>query len=155
MIKIKILINLFHSNFNPLPCCFQRYFLLPAMNDTARSNFINYTQIISIISYTMFIYSKIFAWTGETAPSVPERVYYNRDQGTIESYFTKSNQIFDKNNSPLIFTAQISQATDILQKYLVPGKEQHFLLIGPHGSAKRYVRKIKDSVKYINVFTVL
>lgn len=80
---------------------------------------------------------KIFSWTGELSPSVPERVYYNKDQGTIESYFTKINQITDT-SSPLIHTAQVSQAVDTLTKYLTSNAE-HFLLIGPHGSAKRYL----------------
>ncbi|KAK9747140.1 DDE superfamily endonuclease [Popillia japonica] len=96
---------------------------------------------------------QVFNWMGETAPPVPDRIFYNAEQGIIESYFTKSNNNYERNISPLIRTAQVSQAIDVLGKYLTPvsqaidvlgkyltpGKEQHFLLIGSHGTAKSFI----------------
>lgn len=97
-------------------------------------------QVFKILFYTnCYIATKqVFNWMGETAPPVPDRIFYNAEQGIIESYFTKSNNNYERNISPLIRTAQVSQAIDVLGKYLTPGKEQHFLLIGSHGTAKRY-----------------
>ncbi|GJQ81470.1 btv [Trypoxylus dichotomus] len=82
---------------------------------------------------------QIFSWTGEIPPSDPERIRYNKEQGTIENYTVKHNQIFEKSVPPLVQTVPVRQALDILGKYLKRGEEQHFLLIGPHGSAKSLI----------------
>lgn len=39
----------------------------------------------------------------------------------------------------LIMTGQINNTLSIIQPWLSEGSEEHFLLVGPHGSAKRYI----------------
>lgn len=41
------------------------------------------------------------------------------------------------NGLPLILTSNVQQTLDCLRNWLLPKNEQHFAIVGEHGSAKR------------------
>lgn len=58
-------------------------------------------------------------------------------------------QIVDNNLNtlPLVLTGQVQQILDTLKPWLSVGTEEHFILVGVHGSAKRYLyQKIKIQI---------
>nr|XP_022905741.1 cytoplasmic dynein 2 heavy chain 1 [Onthophagus taurus] len=78
----------------------------------------------------------IFDSTDESPPKYLSNLYYN-EQGNIDTYNSKQIIIRDD----LIITGEISLAMSCIRKWLIPGKEEHFLLIGPHGCAKTLILK--------------
>lgn len=80
----------------------------------------------------------MYEWTGEISPPLILKSRYNRERGLVESYYTNPNTTIENISQglPLIETGQISQYLDDLRIWLTEKKEQHFLMIGPHGSAK-------------------
>lgn len=80
---------------------------------------------------------QIFEWTAEVAPPIPARCRYNNERHIIDSYYTNQNQTINTTNSlPLVLTGVVCQTLDCLRTWLRPKHEQHFLLIGRHGSGK-------------------
>lgn len=72
------------------------------------------------------------------SPPVPSKCKYNNERNIIDSYYTNQNQELSSidDSLPLIWTASVCAAVDCLGQWLIPNNEKHFLLIGPHGSAK-------------------
>lgn len=56
----------------------------------------------------------------------------------IDVYHSNPNMQIDdiSDGIPLIITGQITQYIDILRNWIENQSIQHFLIIGPHGSAK-------------------
>lgn len=83
---------------------------------------------------------QVFQWLGESQPVNSQNYWYNQERDCIDCYFTKPNQeaVNIKGDLPLILTPLVAQILDVLRVWLKPNNEQHFLLIGPHGSAKMY-----------------
>ncbi|GLV36074.1 beethoven [Carabus blaptoides fortunei] len=87
---------------------------------------------------------KIFEWTGEHYPDEKFilRCCYVPNRDIIDIYYSDSNyQISENkfNELPLILTGQILYTLNTLKTWLSTGTEEHFLLIGPHGSAKSLI----------------
>ncbi|XP_017783105.1 PREDICTED: cytoplasmic dynein 2 heavy chain 1 [Nicrophorus vespilloides] len=84
---------------------------------------------------------QIFEWTGESSPAVPTRAFYNRDRDLVDSYFTdqKQNVKDFQQDISLVLTAQVKHTIDVLRTWFHVGNEEHFLLVGPHGSAKTLI----------------
>lgn len=59
----------------------------------------------------------------------------------LDSYYTNQNQELNNidDGLSLILTGPIMQNIDCLHHWLKPNNERHFILVGPHGSAKSYV----------------
>lgn len=86
----------------------------------------------------------MFEWTGEHCPdeNLILKCSYNSNRDVIDIYYSDPNyQIEDSNldDLPLVLTGQVQQTLDTLKPWLSVGKEEHFILVGPHGSAKRYL----------------
>uniref|UniRef100_A0A6P7FU93 Cytoplasmic dynein 2 heavy chain 1 n=1 Tax=Diabrotica virgifera virgifera TaxID=50390 RepID=A0A6P7FU93_DIAVI len=81
---------------------------------------------------------QIFDWIGETPAPVILRCRYNKERDIIDSYYTNPNinPIDDCDRTHLVATAQIEQYLDCLRPWISDTKDQHFLLVGPHGTAK-------------------
>ncbi|KAJ8926446.1 hypothetical protein NQ314_021235 [Rhamnusium bicolor] len=60
------------------------------------------------------------------------------ERDLIESYYTNPNTTVEDISAglPLIQTGQICQFLDTLRVWFEEKNEQHFLIVGPHGSAK-------------------
>lgn len=66
--------------------------------------------------------------------------YYNQDRDAIGVYtntISSSSVEVIGNKLPLVMTAQMCHTLDSLRVWLNAGTEQHFLIVGPHGSGKR------------------
>lgn len=72
------------------------------------------------------------------APPVPTKCKFNYERNMIDSYYTNQNQSLNnvEDGLSLILTGSVLQTLDCLKQLLTPQNEKHFLLIGPHGSAK-------------------
>lgn len=73
-------------------------------------------------------------------PQFPSLTYYNKDKDMVDTYSADRNFIIDVTNVfelELVPTASVLQTLNSLRNWITEGKEQHFLLIGEHGSAKR------------------
>lgn len=92
----------------------------------------------------------MFEWTEEHCPDEKSilRCCYVPNRDIIDIYYSDSNYQISENNLnelPLILTGQVLYTLNTLKTWLSTGTEEHFLLIGPHGSAKRYICKKKYS----------
>lgn len=84
----------------------------------------------------------MFEWTEVLAPPFPALAYYDRDKNIITAFTTDRNftaTISNEFEFPLVPTAAILQTLNCLKTWLTEGNEQHFLLVGEHGSAKRLI----------------
>ncbi|XP_066245842.1 cytoplasmic dynein 2 heavy chain 1 [Euwallacea similis] len=83
----------------------------------------------------------IFEWMDETPPSYTSKLYYDKDKDCLNSYHTdpQISIIEDIRNHgiPLLKTGQMLKNLEVLKLLLEEDKEEHFLLVGNHGSAKR------------------
>lgn len=84
---------------------------------------------------------KIFEWTGEHCPDESNilKCYYNSERDLIDVHYSNTNCPISSNDLPLILTGQVVTTLDIIRPWLSEGTETHFLLIGPHGSAKSLI----------------
>lgn len=80
------------------------------------------------------------------------RLYYDEDREAIDTYHTDPKMSIDniEHGISLVRTGQILKYLDILKSLLVDRNEEHFLLVGPHGSAKRSIFCIK--IIYLKTF---
>lgn len=86
---------------------------------------------------------KVFEWAGEMQPPSSSFYYYNKDRDMIDTYTNTISMAAVEiagNDLPLVMTAQVCYILDCLTTWLSPSNEQHFLIVGPHGSAKRYLQ---------------
>lgn len=81
---------------------------------------------------------QIFEWMREPEPPMPLKCYYNTSRDMMDTYVTNPNANLEdvSNGIPLVLTGQVSQTLDCLRTWLKEGNEQHFLMVGNHGSAK-------------------
>ncbi|XP_018579489.1 cytoplasmic dynein 2 heavy chain 1 [Anoplophora glabripennis] len=86
---------------------------------------------------------QVYEWTGEVSPPLVLKSRFNKERCLIESYYTNPNTIIENISEglPLVETGQISQYLDSLRIWLTENNQQHFLLVGPHGSAKTLILK--------------
>lgn len=77
--------------------------------------------------------------SGDIPPNSLLLSHYNQERDIIDSYTTDPTQnVGDISDGlPLILTASVSQTIDCLQNWLQLRNEQHFLIIGERGTAKR------------------
>ncbi|KAJ8913453.1 hypothetical protein NQ315_013832 [Exocentrus adspersus] len=86
---------------------------------------------------------QVYEWTGEVPPPLILKSSYNKERGLIESYYTNPNTTIDdiSEGLPLVETGQICLYLENLRTWLAEMDEQHYLVIGPHGSAKTLMLK--------------
>ncbi|XP_060532310.1 cytoplasmic dynein 2 heavy chain 1 isoform X2 [Cylas formicarius] len=77
----------------------------------------------------------VFEWMNETAPPMVSRPYYDSDRDCIDSYHTSPSS--DPAGELLLLTGQVKYYLSIIREWLDKTTNQHFLMLGPHGSAKR------------------
>lgn len=84
---------------------------------------------------------QVYEWLSEVPPPIILKSRYNQERDIIDTYYTNPNITLDdvSRKIPLILTGDVTQSLDYLRTWLLPGNEQHFLLVGPHGSAKSSV----------------
>ncbi|XP_015834463.1 cytoplasmic dynein 2 heavy chain 1 [Tribolium castaneum] len=84
---------------------------------------------------------QVYEWLGEVPPPIILKSRYNQERDIIDTYYTNPNVTLEvaSRQVPLIPTGDVSKNLDYLRTWLLPGNEQHFLLIGPHGSAKSLI----------------
>lgn len=60
----------------------------------------------------------------------------------IDIYYSENNKAIDStlHDQNLIMTGLIRSTLERIKSWLSENCEQHFLLVGPHGSAKRYTQ---------------
>ncbi|RZC33069.1 cytoplasmic dynein 2 heavy chain 1 [Asbolus verrucosus] len=84
---------------------------------------------------------QVYEWVGEVPPPMILKSRYNKDRDIIDMYYTNPNISLETAGRiiPLVMTGDICKTLDSLRTWLLPGNEQNFLLIGPHGSAKSLI----------------
>lgn len=86
-------------------------------------------------------FQQVYQWMEEISPPFLLRSRYNKERDIIDTYHTNPNLNIPPKSPkiPLILTGYVLKILDSLRIWLTPNNEQHFLLIGPRGSAKTYV----------------
>ncbi|KAF5283232.1 hypothetical protein FQA39_LY17379 [Lamprigera yunnana] len=73
----------------------------------------------------------------EQMPPPSSFYYYNKEKDMVEAYDTSvTAESFVKTDIPLILTAQVRHTLSCLRTWFKQDNEQHFLMMGPKGSAK-------------------
>ncbi|CAH0554579.1 unnamed protein product [Brassicogethes aeneus] len=85
--------------------------------------------------------NEVFNWLGEPEPPLPLSCRYNADRDIIDTYMSNPNIIIDNVSKglPLILTGQILKTLDCLRIWMEADYKKPFLMVGPHGSAKRLI----------------
>ncbi|KAK5644080.1 hypothetical protein RI129_007925 [Pyrocoelia pectoralis] len=83
---------------------------------------------------------QVFEWLGEPQPP-SFFFYYNMEKDMIDYYSEPPSLDVDDAiiDLPLILTPQIRYTLNCLRKWFTEGNEQHFLIVGPRGSAKSLI----------------
>ncbi|KAK4887690.1 hypothetical protein RN001_003961 [Aquatica leii] len=110
---------------------------------------------LSLASRQMFT-ENLSNWMGQMQPSTLF-FYYNKDKDVVDVYDDReiTSAASTDNNMPLILTSQIRYTITCLRTWLQRENEQHFLLVGPRGSAKNlildYLVKERSDIELITI----
>ncbi|XP_050308267.1 LOW QUALITY PROTEIN: cytoplasmic dynein 2 heavy chain 1-like [Anthonomus grandis grandis] len=88
---------------------------------------------------------QIFEWTEETPPPHLLKLFYDKSSESIDTYRTDPTISADNidRGIPLIKTGQVLKYLDSIGELLKESLGEHFLMVGPHGSAKRlYIQEV-------------